>query len=108
MRATDGRGSFESYSRAVPGIERIHIKGFGCIEDVELELGPLQAFIGPNDSRCRCGFSSSSNCSASLLERPRPLAAADVGLIGWHLPATLAYDRGRPPRSHRLTHAQPV
>ncbi len=35
---------------AVPGIERIHIKGFGCIEDVELELGPLQAFIGPNDS----------------------------------------------------------
>jgi predicted ATPase len=34
----------------VPGIERIHIRGFGCIEDVELELGPLQAFIGPNDS----------------------------------------------------------
>lgn len=32
------------------GIERIHIKGFGCVEDVELELGPLQAFIGPNDS----------------------------------------------------------
>lgn len=36
--------------RAVPGIERIHIKGFGCVQDVELELGPLQAFIGPNDS----------------------------------------------------------
>lgn len=32
------------------GIERIRIKGFGCIEDVELGLGPLQAFIGPNDS----------------------------------------------------------
>jgi predicted ATPase len=49
-RATDGPARFESYSRAVPGIERIHIKSFGCIEDVELELGPLQAFIGPNDS----------------------------------------------------------
>lgn len=35
---------------AVPGIDRIRIQGFGCIEDVELELGPLQAFIGPNDS----------------------------------------------------------
>jgi predicted ATPase len=34
----------------VPGIDRIRIQGFGCIEDVELELGPLQAFIGPNDS----------------------------------------------------------
>jgi predicted ATPase len=32
------------------GIERIHIQKFGCIDDVELELGPLQAFIGPNDS----------------------------------------------------------
>ena len=32
------------------GIDRIHIKGFGCVQDVELELGPLQAFIGPNDS----------------------------------------------------------
>lgn len=35
---------------AVPGIDRIRIQGFGCIEDVELELGLLQAFIGPNDS----------------------------------------------------------
>lgn len=35
---------------AVPGIDRIRIQGFGCIEDVSLELGPLQAFIGPNDS----------------------------------------------------------
>lgn len=35
---------------AVPGIDRIRIRGFGCIEDVEIELGPLQAFIGPNDS----------------------------------------------------------
>lgn len=34
----------------VPGIDHIRIQGFGCIEDVELELGPLQAFIGPNDS----------------------------------------------------------
>jgi predicted ATPase len=34
----------------VAGIERIHIQKFGCIEDVDLELGPLQAFIGPNDS----------------------------------------------------------
>lgn len=32
------------------GIERIRIQTFGCIEDVDLELGPLQAFIGPNDS----------------------------------------------------------
>lgn len=36
---------------AVPGIDRIRIQGFGCIiEALELELGPLQAFIGPNDS----------------------------------------------------------
>jgi predicted ATPase len=34
----------------VTGIERIRIQKFGCIEDVDLELGPLQAFIGPNDS----------------------------------------------------------
>jgi predicted ATPase len=34
----------------VAGIERIQIRKFGCIEDVDLELGPLQAFIGPNDS----------------------------------------------------------
>lgn len=39
-----------AYSARVPGIERIRIEKFGCIEEVDLELGPLQAFIGPNDS----------------------------------------------------------
>ncbi len=36
--------------RLVPAIERMRIQGFGCIHDVDLYLGPLQAFIGPNDS----------------------------------------------------------
>jgi predicted ATPase len=33
-----------------PTIDRIRIKRFGCIQDVELKLSPLHAFIGPNDS----------------------------------------------------------
>lgn len=31
-------------------IERVHIKNFGCIKETELQLTPLHAFIGPNDS----------------------------------------------------------
>jgi predicted ATPase len=33
-----------------PGIERIKIENFGCIQQVEFSLCPLHALIGPNDS----------------------------------------------------------
>jgi predicted ATPase len=31
-------------------IERLTIKNYGCVKDVSVELTPLHAFIGPNDS----------------------------------------------------------
>jgi predicted ATPase len=31
-------------------IERLTVKNFGCVKDVSVELTPLHAFIGPNDS----------------------------------------------------------
>lgn len=31
-------------------IERLHIRDYGCIRDVDLKLTPLHALIGPNDS----------------------------------------------------------
>lgn len=32
------------------GVDYIRIQNYGCIEDIELDLGPLVALIGPNDS----------------------------------------------------------
>jgi predicted ATPase len=31
-------------------IENVHIKNFGCVQDLEMNLTPLHALIGPNDS----------------------------------------------------------
>ena len=31
-------------------IERLTVKNYGCVKDVSVELTPLHAFIGPNDS----------------------------------------------------------
>lgn len=33
-----------------PYVEKLHIQGFGCIQDAEIHLTPLHALIGPNDS----------------------------------------------------------
>ena len=55
---------------AVPGIDRIRIQGFGCIEDVELELGPLQAFIGPNDSGKSTILRAVAVVAAAAIEGP--------------------------------------
>ena len=33
-----------------PFIERLHIQSYGCIRDLTLNLTPLHALIGPNDS----------------------------------------------------------
>ncbi len=31
-------------------IRRLTVKNYGCVKDVSVELTPLHAFIGPNDS----------------------------------------------------------
>ncbi|MFS8067385.1 MAG: AAA family ATPase, partial [Byssovorax sp.] len=31
-------------------IERLKVKDYGCVKYVDVELTPLHAFIGPNDS----------------------------------------------------------
>ncbi len=31
-------------------IDKIHIQNFKCLRDVEVELGPFNVLIGPNDS----------------------------------------------------------
>ena len=33
-----------------PYVTRLHVEGFGCIQDATFELTPLHALIGPNDS----------------------------------------------------------
>jgi len=37
-------------SAVAPLIRRLEVKHFGCLQDVNLELTPLHALIGPNDS----------------------------------------------------------
>jgi hypothetical protein len=48
-------------------IDRLAVKKFGCLKDVDISLTPLQAFIGPNDSG-----------KSTIL-----LAAHILGLLGW-------------------------
>jgi ABC-type branched-subunit amino acid transport system ATPase component len=35
---------------AVPFIRKLHARRYGCLQDVEIDLTPLHAVIGPNDS----------------------------------------------------------
>jgi predicted ATPase len=65
---------------AVPGIDRIRIQGFGCIEDLELELGPLQAFIGPNDSGKSTILRAVRAASEVALRRSKLLMSLGAGL----------------------------
>jgi predicted ATPase len=84
----------------VTGIERIRIQKFGCIEDVDLELGPLQAFIGPNDSGKSTILRAVAVAAAALLYRPSPSREDPRCRNGGYLNVTLAGRDYRPEFQH--------
>ncbi|HEY4244910.1 MAG TPA: ATP-binding protein [Kofleriaceae bacterium] len=57
-----------------PYVEHLHVRNFGCLKDVEVELTQLHAFIGPNDS----GKSTLLRALRWLWYRPSDAAVRDA------------------------------
>ncbi|HEY1695970.1 MAG TPA: AAA family ATPase [Polyangiaceae bacterium] len=57
-----------------PHLERLHVRNYGCIKDLELKLTPLHALIGPNDSGKSTALMALRTLSTLAAG---PLAAAD-------------------------------
>ncbi len=104
-------------------IQRVQIKGFRCLADVELELAPLTVLIGPNDSGKSSVLDALELLSKSgatpldrlfKLDRRLELIAWDAAspVVAWHVEGTdsakwmydltLESDPGPRVRSERL------
>ncbi|WP_437591277.1 AAA family ATPase [Sorangium sp. So ce1000] len=72
-----------------PYVEQLRIQGYGCVQDATLELTPLHALIGPNDSGKSTVLRALRTLS-SVLERA--LGAPALDSLGRAAPASKAPD----------------
>ncbi|WP_437298140.1 AAA family ATPase [Sorangium sp. So ce426] len=72
-----------------PYVEQLRIQGYGCVQDATLELTPLHALIGPNDSGKSTVLRALRTLSTVL---ERALGAPSLDTLGRAGPASKAPD----------------
>jgi len=63
-------------------LKRVHVKGYKCLHDVEVDLGPFNVLIGRNDSG-KSSFMQAIAEPARALQRWSPGNFLDVSKAGW-------------------------